>query len=133
MSNNVVKLDKNDDGTYEKTITLDTDFYLNPCNIQDMIGDHEAPYNQLRIFATRSNERFDPDIVKNVEITAFWGFELVPHAIKLATVLQSSRLWKRKDAPFSTYGNSDVGERELIAKMDPDAKQLIKGYIKHRL
>jgi hypothetical protein len=129
----VVKIDDNDDGTYEKTLTLNTDFYLNPINVQDMIGDQEAPFNQIRIFDRRSSERFDPDIKKHVEITALWGFESVPDAVKMATILQTSRLWKRKDAPFSTYGNSDVGEVELMSRMDPDAKQLIKGYIKHRL
>lgn len=128
-----VKLDTTDDGTYDTTITVDTDFYLNPLNIVDMDGDYNTPYNQLRIFDTRSNERFDPDIPKNVKITAFWGFNTVPDAVKMACTLQASRLWKRKDAPFSTFGNSDVGEVELFSKMDPDAKQLIKGYIKHRL
>ncbi len=129
----IVQLDTTDDGSHNKTITLDTDFYLKPLDVVDLDGDNDIPYQTLVILDRRSSERFDPDIVKNVKITATWGFNAVPDAIKQATLLQSSRLWKRKDSPFSTYGSSDTGERELFQKMDPDAKTLIKPYIRHRL
>ena len=129
----IVQLDTTDDGTHNKTITLDTDFYLKAINVTDLEGDNDIPYQTLVILDKRSSERFDPDIVKNVKITATWGFNSVPSAIKQACLLQSSRLWKRKDSPFSTYGSGDTGETELFQKMDPDAKTLIKPYIKHRL
>lgn len=129
----IVQLDTTDDGTYDTTLTLDTDFYLKPLNVVDMEGDYDLPFSTLVILDKRSSERFDPDIVKNVKITAIWGFNRIPDAIKQACLLQSSRLWKRKDSPFSTYGSSEVGERELFQKMDPDAKTLIQPYIKHRL
>lgn len=129
----IVQLDTTDDGSYDKTITLDTDFYLKPLDVVDLDGDNDIPFQTLVIFDRRSSERFDPDIVRNIKITAKWGFNAVPDAIKQACLLQSSRLWKRKDSPFSTYGSSETGERELFQKMDPDAKTLIKPYIRHRL
>tara|TARA_Y100000004_G_scaffold100064_1_gene112196 strand:- start:1597 stop:2172 length:576 start_codon:yes stop_codon:yes gene_type:complete len=129
----IVQLDTTDDGSHNKTITLDTDFYLKPLDVVDLDGDNDIPYQTLVILDRRSSERFDPDIVKNVKITATWGFNAVPDAIKQACLLQSSRLWKRKDSPFSTYGSGDTGERELFQKMDPDAKTLVKPYIRHRL
>jgi ribonuclease BN (tRNA processing enzyme) len=129
----IVQLDTTDDGSHNKTITLDTDFYLKAINVTDLEGDNDIPYQTLVILDKRSSERFDPDIVKNVKITATWGFNAIPDAIKQACLLQSSRLWKRKDSPFSTYGSGDTGETELFQKMDPDAKTLIKPYIKHRL
>ena len=129
----IVQLDTTDDGSHNKTITLDTDFYLKAINVTDLEGDNDIPYQTLVILDKRSSERFDPDIVKNVKITATWGYNSVPDAIKQATLLQASRLWKRKDSPFSTYGSGDTGETELFQKMDPDAKTLIKPYIKHRL
>jgi len=129
----IVQLDTTDDGSYDKTITLDTDFYLKPLDVVDLDGDNDIPFQSLVILDRRSSERFDPDIVRNVKITAKYGFNAVPDAIKQACLLQSSRLWKRKDSPFSTYGSSEVGERELFQKMDPDAKSLIKPYIRHRL
>jgi hypothetical protein len=129
----IVQLDTTDDGSHDKTITLDTDFYLKALNVTDMEGDYNIPYQSLVILDRRSSERFDPDIVKQVKITAIWGWENIPDAIKQATLLQASRLWKRKDSPFSTYGSSETGEMELFQKMDPDAKTLIRPYIKHRL
>ena len=129
----IVQLDTTDDGSYDKTITLDTDFYLKPLDVVDLDGDNDIPFQTLVIFDRRSSERFDPDIVRNIKITAKWGFNAVPDAIKQACLLQSSRLWKRKDSPFSTYGSSETGESELFQKIDPDAKTLIKPYIRHRL
>ena len=132
-----IKLDTNDNGTYDTTLVENTDFYLLPLNPRqiDKVSStlHYEPYTEIRILDQKSSERFDPTIVKNVKITAFWGFSSVPREIKQATLLQASRLWKRKDSPFSTYGTIDTGEQELFQKFDPDAKQLIKGFIKRKL
>lgn len=133
----VVKLDDNDDGTYEKTLTLNTDFFLEPVN-PDIVAKvsstiYYEPYTSLRILDTRSSERFDPTILKHVEITAKFGFSYIPEAIKQATLIQALRLFKRKDAPFNILGNEQTGQIELFNKFDPDAKELIKGYIKNRL
>ena len=70
----IVQLDTTDDGTYDKTLTLDTDFYLKPLNVVDMEGDYDLPFSTLVILDRRSSERFDPDIVKNVKITANFSF-----------------------------------------------------------
>ena len=91
------------------------------------------PFTQLKILNTRTSERFDPDIVNHVKITAKFGFSFIPEPIKQATLLQGLRLFKRKDSPFSTYGNPETGTGELFNKFDPDAMKLIKGYIKRTL
>jgi hypothetical protein len=87
----------------------------------------------LQILDKRSSERFDVDIINNVQVTAKYGFSSVPSAIKQATFLQATRLFKRKDSPFSTYGNPQTGTAELFNRFDPDALKLIKGYTKYRL
>jgi hypothetical protein len=56
-----------------------------------------------------------------------------PNAIKQATFIQSARLFKRKDAPFSSYGGQDTGSISLQGRIDPDAFELIKGYRKNSL
>ena len=63
----IVKLDDNDDGTYEKTLTLNTDFFLEPSNpdiVAKVSSTYYEPYTSLRILDTRSSERFDPTILK---------------------------------------------------------------------
>lgn len=130
----VVQLDDNDDGTHEKTITVDTDFYLKPLDAGNQIdGEEFSPITEIAILDTRSSERFDPTIVKHVKITAQWGFSAVPKAIHQACLIQALRLFKRKDAPFNILGNEQTGQIELFNKFDPDARELIKGYIKNRL
>ena len=121
----VVQLDTTDDGSYDKTLTIDTDFYLKPIDAGNQV--------EIAILDTRSSERFDPTIVKNVKITAQFGYSAVPKSIKQATLIQGLRLFKRKDAPFNILGNEQTGQIELFNKFDPDARELIKGYIKNKL
>jgi len=133
----VVQLDTTDDGTYDTTLTEGTDFYLLPVNpeinkITDGITYYE-PYTQIRILTTRSSERFDVNIVKNVKITAYWGYSKIPDPIVEATLIQAIRLWKRKDSPFNVFGNEATGVVQLFNRMDPDAKELIKKYRKYKL
>lgn len=132
----IVQLDTTDDGTYDTTLTLDTDFVLKPFNPQvHKISNttYTYPQTELHILTTRSSERFDNLIIKNVKITAKFGWSAIPEAISQATLLQASRLFKRKDAPFSVFGNEQTGQVELFSKIDQDALMLIKGYIKHKL
>ena len=128
----VVKLDTTDDGSYDTTLTINTDFIVSPVNRSNVL-DENQPITMLKILDKRSSERFDVDIINNVQVTAKYGFSSVPSAIKQATFLQATRLLKRKDSPFSTYGNPQTGTAELFNRFDPDALKLIKGYTKYRL
>jgi response regulator of citrate/malate metabolism len=115
---------------------LDTDFVLKPFNPQvHKISNtnYYYPQTELHILTTRSSERFDPLIIKNAKITAKFGFSAIPEAISQATLIQALRFFKRKDTPFNVFGNEQTGQIELLNKIDPDAMQLIKGYIKHKL
>ncbi|QDP46750.1 MAG: hypothetical protein Tp156SUR915002_40 [Prokaryotic dsDNA virus sp.] len=126
----IVKLDTTDNGSYDKTLTIDTDFIVMPTNPRVLgsgAGEHE-PYTEIRILNTRSSERFDPDIINNVQITAKFGFAIIPEDIKQATLIQGLRLFKRKDTPFNVFGNETTGTIELFNKFDPDAMSLLKNF-----
>ena len=128
----VVKLDTTDDGTHDKTLTINTDFIVTPENRANGVSQNQ-PITGLRILDSRSSERFDPKIINNVKVTGTFGFSAVPDSIKQATFLQATRLFKRKDSPFSTYGNPQTGTGELFNRFDPDALKLIRGYAKKTL
>jgi len=131
----IVKLDTTDNGTYDKTLTINTDFIVMPTNpklLGTSAGQHE-PYTEIRILNTRSSERFDPSIINNVQITAKYGFAVIPEAIEQATRIQALRLFKRKDTPFNVFGNEQTGTVELFNKFDPDAMALLKDYRKQDL
>ena len=128
----VVKLDTTDDGSHDTTLVKDTDFALLPVNVSNALDQYQ-PYTHIKILDYHSSERFDPDIFNNIKVTGRFGFSSVPDAIKQATFLQATRLFKRKDSPFSVYGNPETGTSELFNKFDPDALKLIKGYSKRKL
>ena len=119
----IVKLDDNDDGTYETTLTINTDFIVEPSNPRIIKIDggttYYEPYNKITILDTRSSERFDPTIKNNVQITA--------------TLIQALRYFKRKDTPFNTYGDVNTGVSELFSKIDPDVQTLLKAHKKTTL
>lgn len=66
-----------------------------------------------------------------VTVTAKYGWTTVPTTIKQATLMQASRLFKRRDAPFGVAGSPDVGsELRLLAKVDPDVAVVLGPYIR---
>jgi len=130
----IVKTDDNDDGTFETTLTLNTDYIVEPTNprVIKITGGttYYEPYNKITILDTRSSERFDPSIKNNIEITAKWGYSAVPEDIKTATLIQALRYFKRKDTPFNTYGDINTGVSELFSRLDPDVQTILKGHKK---
>lgn len=64
-----------------------------------------------------------------VDILAPWGWTAIPTTITEATFLQSSRVGKRRDAPFGVAGSPELGsELRLLAKVDPDVAVMVKSY-----
>lgn len=69
-----------------------------------------------------------------VTVTAKFGWATVPVTVKQATLLQASRLFKRRDAPFGVAGSPEVGsEVRLLARVDPDVAVTLRPYIRQRL
>lgn len=81
-----------------------------------------------------ANSQFQPCGSKNeVEVTALWGWSSIPDTITQATLIQASRLFKRKDAPFGVAGSPEVGsELRLLAKVDPDVAVALRPYARMR-
>ena len=121
----VVKTDDNNDGTFETTWTLDTDFRLEPINATAA----GVPWDRLVALGTRWFPRlaYRP----GVQVTARFGWPAgaAPSSVKQATLLQAALLWKRKDAPFGVAGSVEFGsEIRLLAKLDPNAQDLLRPY-----
>lgn len=67
-------------------------------------------------------------------VTAKFGWSAVPPTIKQATLLQASRLFKRRDAPFGVAGSPEAGsEVRLLARIDPDVAVTLRPYVRQRL
>lgn len=71
--------------------------------------------------------------VQQVVVTAAWGWASVPTTIKQATLLQASRFFKRRNAPFGIAGSpDDNSEMRLLAKVDPDVAVMLRPYMRLR-
>lgn len=64
-----------------------------------------------------------------VTIEAQWGWDVIPEAIRSATLLQASRFFARRQSPFGVAGSPDMGnELRLLEKLDPDVAVMVKPY-----
>jgi hypothetical protein len=62
-----------------------------------------------------------------VRVTTRWGYPAEPEDITEASLIQSSRLYKRKDSPEGIIGSAEWGVRNL-SRRDPDVWALIEPY-----
>lgn len=64
-----------------------------------------------------------------VRITARWGWPTIPDEVVQATLIQASRLFKRKDSPEGITGSAEWGVVRL-SRRDPDVYGLIENLIR---
>lgn len=112
------------DGTYDLTWTS-LDYQLEPLNgkVDGLTG---WPSTRIRaignnVFQTYSGEA-------SVKVTGVWGWSAVPIAVKQATVIQASRIFKRLDSPLGVLSAPDLGYIRVGTRLDPDVQQLVEPY-----
>lgn len=118
----VVKTDDNGDGTYETTLTLNTDYTLDPLNA-NAIG---RPWTQI----TRLGYDEFPiplNYRPGVEVTAKWGWPTVPDDINQACLILVADLFKRKDAPGGVVGLAEIGTIRL-SPLGRDIAAMVRAY-----
>jgi len=126
----VVAIDENGNGTYSKTLTLDTDFIMDPLTASAL----GRPFTQLTMVSNTESWPIFPGLTQNglrpgVQVTAKWGWPSVPDDITVATLTLTADLYKRKDAPGGVLGLGDLG----VIRMSPvgrDVAQIVRAYKK---
>lgn len=115
----VVKVDEDDDGVYETTLTVNTDFQLWPWNA----AAESRPWEQIVL---RPNVTF-PTHLRAVEVTAKFGWATVPTEVEQAAQIQAARFFSRRNSPYGVAGSPDLGnELRLLAKVDADVEVLLR-------
>ena len=120
--------DGDGDRTYETTWTVSTDYDLTPFNADDF----SEPFTAIET-TPAGRYVFPRGVKKGVCIIGKWGWPAVPKPVAEACMLQSERLFKRKDALFGVMGSGDMGQIMAIAKLDSDVELLLRGYVKLRI
>jgi hypothetical protein len=129
----VVAIDTNGNGTYSTTLTLDTDFILDPLTAASL----GRPYTQLTMVSNTQTWPIFPGLTQNglrpgVQVTAKWGWPSVPSDINMACLILAADLYKRKDAPGGILGLGDLG----AVRMSPigrDVTAIVRAYRKEVL
>lgn len=96
------------------------DFQLEPLNSRS--DGLYMPYTGIRAVGDYTWPVVDQQAL--CRITAVWGWAQVPTAIKQATIIQASRLFKRLDSPLGVAGFGDMGAIRVGRYLDPDVEQL---------
>ena len=100
------------------------DFQLEPLNSRS--DGLYMPYTGIRAVGDYTWPVVDQQAL--CRITAVWGWAAVPTAIRQATVIQSSRLFKRLDSPLGIAGFGDMGAIRVNRYLDSDVEQLAMPY-----
>jgi len=118
----IVKLDNNGDGTFETTLTLNTDYIVEPT-------DHAILGRPIRTITMVGGYTFPIFYIPSecgVQITALWGFDAVPHDVREACVLLSIRQFARYNAALGVMAFADMAI--AVRAVDPDVRDLLQPY-----
>lgn len=106
------------------TIFSPNDYQLEPVNSRS--DGLYFPFTGIRAVNTYAWPVVDQQAL--VRVTGVWGWAQIPTAIKQATIIQSSRLFKRLDSPLGVLGMGDMGQIRVSRYLDPDVEQLAMPY-----
>lgn len=115
------------DGAYDLTWGT-ADRQLEPLN--GIVGGIPSPTTQIRavgdyLFTMDGGEA-------TVQVVGTFGWDAIPTAIKQATVILASRIFRRNDSPLGVAGFGDIGVIR-VSRLDPDVEAMIMPFKKIRM
>lgn len=104
------------------------DYQLEPLN--GVVDGKATPYTRIRAIGDYTYPTLKGEA--SVKVTGVFGFSAIPIEVTQATVIQSSRIFKRLDSPLGIISN-DLGTMRVGRMLDPDVAQMIDGWRKIRM
>jgi hypothetical protein len=124
----VVKLDEDDDGVFETTLTITTDFILEPFNAADEVP--VWPYDAIRLVSGYNY----PCLASgrpSVQVSAKFGWPAVPDDIAEACRIQAKNLYKATSGAFQGFQvSAETGAVMRTPGLDYVAMALLEQYRK---
>lgn len=121
-TNLLVKLDDDGDGTFETTLTLNTDYIVEPTDYA-ILG---RPIRTITMVGGYTFPMFYIPSECGVQITAEWGWSAVPDDVREACVLLSIRQFARYNAALGVMAFADMAI--TVRAVDPDVRDLLQPY-----
>lgn len=118
----IVKLDNDGNGTFETTLTLNTDYIVEPT---DYIV-QQRPIRTITMVGGYTFPMFYIPSECGVQITAQWGWNAVPDDVREACVLLSIRQFARYNAALGVMAFADMAIS--VRAVDPDVRDLLQPY-----
>ncbi|MGI5232865.1 hypothetical protein [Actinoallomurus sp. CA-142502] len=120
----VIKTDTGGDGTWATTWQTG-DYDLEPLN-----ADADGPaYAWWTIVSVGNQQFFSLPLRPSLQVTARWGWSIVPDDVETAALLKAVSLFKRKDSPLGVAGFAEFGAVR-ISRSDPDVVSLLQPYVR---
>ncbi len=123
----IVEVDTGYDNTYATTLTVNTDFVVQP---RDQLRNGQPwPYTSLQI-APRSRHYFPAPYIgqhETVRVTARWGWASVPEQVHEACLVAAAQLFAAKDAPDGFIGLDGWGP--VRTRENPEIRGLLGPYM----
>jgi hypothetical protein len=116
-----------DEQLYDTTWASD-DYQLEPLN--GITDGFEQPYTNIRAIGDYVYQVLDGEAT--VKVTGVWGWAATPIQVTQATVIQSSRIFKRLDSPLGII-SGELGSMRVGSRLDPDVAQLVDSLRKIRM
>jgi len=118
-----IATDDNFDRTFG-TVWSTTDYMVEPIN-NPIKG---WPYSRVLAIGAYI---FPYQLPQSVRIKGVWGWSAVPAEVNMATLIQSSRIFGRRQSPFGIAGSPDLGTVRLFSRLDADVEVLLRPFRKN--
>lgn len=106
------------------TVWSTSDYMVEPIN------NPRKGWPYTRILATGSYV-FPYYLPQAVRVKGAWGWSSVPSEVNAACLIQSSRLFVRRQSPFGIAGTPELGTVRLLSRLDPDVEALLRPFKKN--
>jgi hypothetical protein len=126
----LVKVDTSDNGTFDTSLTISTDFQVEPVNAAAEFP--VQPWTSIRLLdGTLSSFTLLSSGRPVVEVTAKFGWATVPDAVERATVIQARSIFKSQDTTFGSFALSLDGQPLRVPALDPMARAQLEPFVRY--
>lgn len=116
-----------DGATFPTTLTVDSDYILEPRNADKYASASFDAYAFWQVRMLDTTLTVDPRR-PTLQVTARHGWSAVPAEVEGACLLKSVSLFKRKDTPYGVAGFDGFGAVR-ITRADPDVMDLLSPFV----
>jgi hypothetical protein len=121
----IVSTDTGDNGTYDLTWTINTDYLADPPN-GETGGLTGTPYRGIQAVYVR---RFPiAGLRPRVQVTAKWGWAATPEPVAQACLIKAARIYRRAQTPEGFSAGEAFGAVRVSSREDPDMTLLLGPY-----